>query len=293
MRNFFPFLFAIVGMVSTFAQEYYPEGTMWTEIRLDTLKYGNWYSKIGDEWVPNYETIEYYVKGEYIQKNWDEPNRFKCVYTNGPEWSDSLTLLIIGRNSELTRGYSVMATVPFFYENEFCIYPGTVYQFDWQVGTELYYQEIEGANIPSIPLTGVHRFGTIEEIKEGNWGGEKPLKYVDLDGVRIIQGIGVTEWDSGECLFGPVKPYDANRIFVYKESSDRSYRSKLVHFERGGEVLYDNWPKPGGGNSIKGVKHPPCLSLSKGTIYDLQGRRLQKAPEKGMYIQDEIKVLVK
>ena len=37
----------------------------------------------------------------------------------------------------------------------------------------------------------------------------------------------------------------------------------------------------------------PPKGDSSGLIYDLQGRRLQKAPEKGMYIQDEIKVLVK
>ena len=46
--------------------KYFPEGTKWTEIRLDTLKYDSWYSKVGDEWVPNFETIEYYVKGEYV-----------------------------------------------------------------------------------------------------------------------------------------------------------------------------------------------------------------------------------
>ena len=54
--------------VTSRAQEYYPEGTKWTEIRLDTLKYDSWYSKEGDEWLPNFETIEYYVKGEYIDK---------------------------------------------------------------------------------------------------------------------------------------------------------------------------------------------------------------------------------
>ena len=68
-------------------QEYYPEGTKWTEIRLDTLKYDSWYSKVGDEWVPNFETIEYYVKGEYVKKEWDDSNIFKKVYTNGPEWT--------------------------------------------------------------------------------------------------------------------------------------------------------------------------------------------------------------
>ncbi len=62
------------------SNEYYPEGTKWTEIRLDTLQYDSWYSKVGDEWVPNYETVEYSVKGTYTPKYWESP--FKCVYTN-------------------------------------------------------------------------------------------------------------------------------------------------------------------------------------------------------------------
>ena len=35
------------------AQDFFPEGTKWTEIRLDTLMYDSWYSKSGNEWVPN------------------------------------------------------------------------------------------------------------------------------------------------------------------------------------------------------------------------------------------------
>ena len=84
-------LFVFALQASLYAQEYYPDGTKWTEIRLDTLKYDSWYSKIDGEWVPNFETIEYYVKGEYTD---DYGDTYKCVYTNGPEWSDSLTLLI-------------------------------------------------------------------------------------------------------------------------------------------------------------------------------------------------------
>ncbi len=290
MRNFIFILSTIFGMVGTLAQEYYPEGTKWTEIRLDTLKYDSWFSKVEGEWTPNFETIEYYVKGDYIKEEMTEPNTYKCVYTNGPEWSDSLALFIIERQSEIVREPTVNATVPSFYDDVLYLYHGTVYQFNWQVGKDLYYQEIIGANIPCIPITGVHCFGTIDEIKEGDFGGEKPLKYVDLDEVRIIQGIGVTEWKSGECLFGPVKTYDAYRFFQMdyfgKEFPDCNYRSRLTHFERDGEVLYDVWPKPGDENSIKGLKGASSPSLQKERIYDLQGRRLMKAPEKGLYIQD-------
>ena len=214
------------------SNEYYPEGTKWTEIRLDTLKYDSWYSKVGDEWVPNFETVDYYVKGEYDGGYRD----YKLVYTNGPEWTDSLTFLI----SESQYGLEV--TVAVFHENEVFFPPGWAYGFDdWKEGNTLSYQTINGVNTPSIPPAGIREFGTITEIKEAYFGGVCPLKYVDLNETRIINGIGVTEWNDGECIFGPVDPY----FCYYAMSSDpkeRHYRSMLVHFERNGEVLYDVWP---------------------------------------------------
>ena len=230
-------IFMINGQAQTF---HYPVGTKWTEIRLDTLKYDSWYSRVGDEWVPNFETVEYYVKGYYRSDPLqDEP--FMSVFTDGPEWTDSLTLLLD------EHGNGVLASVLNNHPMAFTL----AYEFDWQVGDEPYYQELLGANLTAFPPVGLHKFGTIEEIKEGNFGGEKPLKYVDLDGVRIIQGIGVTTWNDGECLFGPVKPYEALSFFkqntgLESQSATRHYRSMLVHFERNGEVLYDVWPEKKG-----------------------------------------------
>ena len=89
MKRTLLFMVLVLASLTMLAQEYYPEGTKWTEIRLDTLKYDSWYSKVGDEWVPNFETIEYYVKGEYTTEYGE---KYKCIYTNGPEWTDSLTL---------------------------------------------------------------------------------------------------------------------------------------------------------------------------------------------------------
>jgi len=66
------------------AQDFFPEGTKWTEIRLDTLMYDSWYSKSGDEWVPNFETVEYYVKGDSVSKWPDIQRRYSCVFTTGP-----------------------------------------------------------------------------------------------------------------------------------------------------------------------------------------------------------------
>ena len=218
------------------SNEYYPEGTKWTEIRLDTLKYDSWYSKVGDEWVPNYETIEYYVKGEHENKYWESP--FKCVYTNGPEWTDSLTLLIYEGK---VYGYDmgILATVPVPVDDDLIPWPGEAYYFDWRVGMTVEFKDITSSNTTAIYPPGTFDFGQIEEIKEGEFGGVKQLKYTDINGVRIIQGIGVTTWKDGECLFGPVEPYKMAYTIPYEE---RNYRSMLVHFERNGEVLYDVWP---------------------------------------------------
>ena len=236
------------------SQEYFPEGTKWTEIRLDTLKYDSWYSKVGNEWVPNFETIEYYVKGDYVKTEWDNQNTFKKVYTNGPEWTDSLTLLI--QETEYNGHNSILASVlSHEYDGDKVLWPGEAYQFDWNVGKGLYYEDILMSNTTSMWQPRFY-YGIIDEIKEGDFGGVRPLMYVDLDGKapddetglnryvstnggRIIQGIGITEWNDGECLFGPPNPYFAST----GERGKRHYRSMLVHFERNGEVLYDVWPK--------------------------------------------------
>ena len=257
MKKAIILLSLFVLQVSLYAQEYFPEGTKWTEIRLDTLKYDSWYSKVDGEWVPNFETIEYYVQGEYDNGH---EYTYKCVYTNGPEWSDSLTILI------MEGGYygdnSVSVSLLFDYEDgsSRVLWPAETYQFDWSFGKGLYCKDIMEANSTSSPPIYLY-YGIINEIKEGDFGGVRPLKYVDLDGkapydpqnpgntdtkgARIIQGIGVTEWDDGECLFGPVNPYFASCFWLGLEYGTRHYRSMLVHFERNGEVLYDVWPRKG------------------------------------------------
>nr|MCR5849087.1 leucine-rich repeat domain-containing protein [Bacteroidaceae bacterium] len=113
--------------------EYFPEGTKWTEIRLDTLKFNSWYSKVGNEWVPNFETIEYSVQGEYGgEGNPYSNDPYKCVYTNSSEWTDSLTLLISeGELNGFPTG--ILVTV---YDNEIDqpLVPSS-YPFEWEVGT--------------------------------------------------------------------------------------------------------------------------------------------------------------
>jgi len=299
MKKTLLFLLFLAMQTVLLAQEYYPEGTKWSEIRLDTVKYDNWYSKVGDEWMPNFETIEYYVKGEYVKKEWDDHNTFKKVYTNGPEWTDSLALLI----QEAGDWVGVAVLVRDYDETSCCVGGCTAYQFDWNVGKELYYQDIVQEQTTYIVRYRFY-YGIIDEIKEGDFGGVIPLKYVDLDGKapecgkydnpqkvdtqggRIIQGIGITEWNDGECLFGPPNPYSASG----GEYQSRHYRSMLVHFERNGEVLYDVWPEKGTTN-VKTVCKETTPTTS--SLFDLQGRHLTAKPQKGVYIQNGRKYVVK
>ena len=269
-------------------QKYFPEGTKWTEIRLDTLKYDSWYSKVGDEWVPNFETIEYRVEGEYegggaTDNYWNAP--YKCVYTNSSEWTDSLTLLISeGEFNGHPTG--VLATI---YDNDTDrpLWPSS-YSIEWEVGTMIRFKCILSANATALFPHDLFDFGIVEEIKEGDFGGVGPLKYSDVKGVRIIQGIGVATWNDGECIFGPLEPYEALSL-PHKEV--RHYRSMLVHFERDGEVLYDVWPEKG----TVGIDSPSSsrLTRGKGEVYDLQGRQLQREPKRGIYIKDGKKFAVK
>ena len=254
--------------IEALPQRYFPEGTKWTEIRLDTLKYDYWYSKIGDEWVPNFETIEYYVKGEYIDKfRGDGKDKYRCVYTNGPEWTDSLTLFLQeAGDTKNVEPNSVMVSVPIqnydwndYLTNGPLCSGVPAYQFYWSIGKGIYFRDITMSMAPTIPIYYCY-YGIIDEIKEKSFGGVRPLKYVDFDGKapecgkwdnpqkvdtqggRIIQGIGITEWNDGECLFGPPDPYYALQMFGEDFYPERHYRSMLVHFERDGEVLYDVWP---------------------------------------------------
>ena len=256
MKRTLLFIACILASMAMQAQEYFPEGTKWTEIRLDTLKYDSWYSKVGDEWVPNFETIEYEVKGEYIDKYKD---KFRCVYTNGPEWTDSLALMIQEEgDAEDVEPNCVMVSVLNIDPDgvPYILCQALAYDFDWSVGKGLYFEDILMSNTTSMIRSRPY-YGIIDEIKEGYFGGVRPLKYVDLDGKapandpnnnikygntqggRIIQGIGITEWNDGECLFGPPNPYHA----LGGEYHGRHYRSMLVHFERNGEVLYNVWPE--------------------------------------------------
>ena len=250
MKKIIFLLFAFVMQTTLFAKSYFPEGTKWTEIRLDTLKYDEWYSKVEGKWVPNYEVIEYYVQGEYAehryQGQYENSNHiYSCVYSSGPGWADSLTFFVNKGWSEEFIDWGGEVTVPVFDIDNEPVLPGFLYPFTWDVGDVLTSLAIMESNTTGVWPWDYDEYGTVEKIKEGYFGGVSQLKYSDVNGLRFIQTVGVTTWNDGECIFGPVKPYEALSAYGAIEPEERHYRSMLVHFERNGEVLYDVWPRKG------------------------------------------------
>ena len=69
-------------------------------------------------------------------------------------------------------------------------------------------------------------------------------------------------------------------------------RSILVHFEQDGKVLYALWPTPDGGmaSHVQGVK---AAGKDADATYDLQGRRIEGKPSRGIYIIGGKKRVVK
>ena len=139
-------------------------------------------------------------------------------------------------------------------------------------------------------------YGKVIAIGEDYFGGSIPLKYADVESgkyvdeitgnkaiFRIIEGIGITSWWSDECIFGANKVYHIFEVIGYPPQSHNNYRSMLVHFERGGEVLYDVWPQPG--EKPDQIQNTKFILHDDDAIYDLQGQRLMSAPERGLYIQ--------
>lgn len=66
MKKIYILLISIISLPA-FSQavwrtKYFPVGTKWTELSLDTTKYDSWYSMVAGEWVPNYEQVDYYVE---------------------------------------------------------------------------------------------------------------------------------------------------------------------------------------------------------------------------------------
>ena len=269
--------------------KYFPIGTKWTELRLDTTKYDNWYTKSGDEWVPNFEQINYYVKDVFPLDRtvYDYPYDMLTIYCQREGKADSLCYLVNEYQFYDDDGIPdcdiVQASIPYFNK---MLYPQYIYRFgDWNIGTYLSTRRLR----TSVSSVSHSKIGFIEDLEEDYLGGEKKVRYAITDlGHHVIEGIGVTAWAGANCIFGPSEIGEALGIYYPGESP---YCTILVHFERNGEVLYNIWPEPGKENTIG--RPAPSPSLGRGAVYDLQGRRLNNAPQKGLYIENGKKTIIR
>ena len=284
------------------ATKYYPEGTRWTEICIDTAQYKSWFSKVGETWIPNYEMVEYYVKDEYLNEYDPGYGPFKLVYCHREGKQDSLCLALAEWHFVPSGCHSIMIGYPYLTENGKSMHlhhtAVKAYNFDYmmEVGERITYTQYM--------REWTRSYGTAIDKGEKTFGGNCPLVYLDVlcesyayrfgeivkDTICLINGIGFTWWRARECLFSGPGIYDE-----LHESEDKAiyyrYRSMLVHFERDGEVLYDVWPQPG--DMPDGIEVPLAPTPREGAaIYDLQGRKVEK-PEKGIYIVNGRKVMIK
>ena len=309
MRKYIAICFLAMCMCTTGAigqeenwtiDEFYPQGTKWTELRLDTLKHDSWYSGIYIDgiltWVPNYEKVEFYVDGDTTTRQ----DHFNIV------WKDTQDgihlpayLLCVKRRHE--QDYLALS----IYNDtlgDVCV-PAVVYDFNaWEMGAELWYEPFSIREL----LTGFGRiktYGIISESETGNFGGTRDLEYITLDVPTIgetimIHGIGVTSWRDRDCIFGQSRCQQVENVYLdampdYRmESQKNHYRSILVHFERGGEVLYDLWPNEKG-ELVTRIPSPREASRDGHTAYDLQGRKVTGKPSRGLYIIGGKKRVVK
>lgn len=276
--------------------KYFPIGTKWTELRLDTTRYDSWYSRVDGEWIPNYEKIDYYVNEDTVFRGFYSPETHATKVNRYREGElDPLSYVLIEcefANESFNRDIVYISII----RNNEMPFPVSLYYFRcWTEGFVLSSSRLKNSLVGGQKITLI---GTIQEIWEDFFGGEHKQTYAITDkGHMVIDGIGITAWAGPDCIFGPVEIGEAFHYYdpEYSEfiidpdlicyPGESPFCTILAHFERDGEVLYDVWPEPGNENCIKGLKGNPSPSLQKEGIYDLQGRRLQKAPQKGMYIQ--------
>ena len=73
-----------------FASKYFPIGTKWTEVRIDTTKHKSWFRKEKGEWVPNYERVDYYVTEAHNLPSKYDNVMYRAVYCQRDGRPDSL-----------------------------------------------------------------------------------------------------------------------------------------------------------------------------------------------------------
>lgn len=292
------------GLAEVQAQSYLNNRSRWTEIRLDTLLYDSWYSAVeteeGTTYVPNFEIVEYKINSEMqaFEYEWGSYDLQDVIATT----PDGHSRLVCYRCYSLDKEGVYQGTYDQFTHiairnqaEPFAVMePAETYCWaDWNVGEDLYFIDLFTSQTTGFPRTTP--YGKIVEVGKDFFGGAKPLEYALLDnGRRIIKGIGVTTWNGKECIVGPAYVNECADWYVndnilqdeakMDEIKNTHHRSMLVRFEHDGEVLYNMWPNAKG-EITQGVPQIAGAQKAKG-IYDLQGRKLTRQPDKGMYIVD-------
>lgn len=292
------------GLAQVQAQSYLNNRSRWTEIRLDTLLYDSWYSAVeteeGTAYVPNFEIVEYKINSEMqaFEYEWGSYDLQDVIATT-PDGHHSLVCYrcySLDKEGVYQGTYDQFTHIAIRNQAEpFAVMePAETYCWaDWNVGEDLYFIDLFTSQTTGFPRTTP--YGKIVEVGKDFFGGAKPLEYALLDnGRRIIKGIGVTTWNGKECIVGPAYVNECADWYVndnilqdeakMDEIKNTHHRSMLVRFEHDGEVLYNMWPNAKG-EIAQGVPQIAGAQKAKG-IYDLQGRKLTRQPDKGMYIED-------
>ena len=289
------------------AESYFDDQTRWTELRLDTTKYDSWFTETYVDgvltWVPNYEKTEFYVQVDTVDKG-SRTHRYGYVWLHEEGRRDSVHFAFEEPYSPQDV-YASSAYLSKDGDTEHVNVWGAmrIYQFDWHKGLMFY--AVSWRDAPWGQSDYFYSLGTVDEVNEGCFGTDKVLQYIDADtveiyhrshklykkdyvGTKLIKGIGVNKWKSRYCIAGLGRSVN----FVPGAKTD-PYMSILVHFERGGEVLYDLWPTPSGelASRIQGVQS--SSPSDKQAVYDLQGRRIEGKPSRGIYIIGGQKRVVK
>ena len=291
------------GLAEVQAQSYLNNRSRWTEIRLDTLLYDSWYSAVeteaGTTYVPNFEIVEYKINSEMqaFEYEWGSYDLQDVIATT-PEGHSRLVCYrcySLDKEGVYQGTYDQFTHIAIRNQAEpFAVMePAETYCWaDWKVGEDLYFIDLFTSQTTGFPRTTP--YGKIVEVGKDFFGGAKPLEYALLDnGRRIIKGIGVTTWNGKECIVGPAYVNECADWYVndnilqdeakMDEIKNTHHRSMLVRFEHDGEVLYNMWPNAKG-EIAQGVPQIAGAQKAKG-IYDLQGRKLTRQPDKGMYIE--------
>lgn len=215
-----------VPQASAPAQAFFPEGTRWTELRLDTREHQTWCDEEkrdeGSVLVPNYEQIEYYVQGDST----DEVLTYRYVWRHMEGKPDSIAFVICEDANK------VMVTQPFYETLDgmeiFCFeFPAVVYDFAWRAGHNFWFQDMYESATTCFP-THTYSFGVLKEVSNATFGTSHTLEYVDVDSLitytpqvdatvqrtasplgmkaKLLKGIGITAWCGSSCLLAPACP---------------------------------------------------------------------------------------